>query len=61
MATMTMFRIRFGFFVQSRSFLAYFPYESLRDLLPVCISPPNNFRMPEPVFIKLGMYVYNGT
>jgi hypothetical protein len=25
-------------------------------MLPVCI-PPINFRMPEPVFMKLGMYI----
>jgi hypothetical protein len=41
MVTMTILRIRFSFFVQYRSFLADFPKVGLRDLHPVCISPPN--------------------
>jgi hypothetical protein len=29
----------------------------LYDLLAVCGSPPINFQMPEPIFMKLGMYI----
>jgi hypothetical protein len=36
--------------------LVYFPEVGLCDLLPVCISPSINIRMPDPVFMKLGMY-----
>jgi hypothetical protein len=25
----------------------------------VCVSPPNNSRMPEPTFMKLGMYIHD--
>jgi hypothetical protein len=44
-------------------FLAYFPYfekkrkVGLCDLHAVCVSHPNSFRMPEPIFMKLGMYI----
>jgi hypothetical protein len=26
-------------------------------MLCVCVSPPINFQVPEPIFIKLGMYI----
>jgi hypothetical protein len=48
-------------------FLAYFPYfekikVGLYDLHAVCVSvclciPPTHFWMPEPILIKLGMYI----
>jgi hypothetical protein len=46
-----------------REFLAYFPYfqknksRFIRKFwcLYVCMSPFINFRMPEPIFMKLGM------
>jgi hypothetical protein len=44
------------------AFLAYFPKVGLCDLHAVCVPvnsppPPINFWMPEPIFIKPGMYI----
>jgi hypothetical protein len=39
-------------------FLAYFPKVDVCNLHPVCISPPPiNLSMPEPIFMKFGMYI----
>jgi hypothetical protein len=42
--------------------LAYFPYfekikVGLWNLHPVCVSHPINYWMPEPIFMKCGMYI----
>jgi hypothetical protein len=39
------------------NFLVYFLKVGLCDLNAVCESPPINFWIPEPIFMKFGMYI----
>jgi hypothetical protein len=56
---------RYEFRTKMRYFLVYFPYfekmkVGLCDLNAVCVSvnpPPINFWNPEPIYMKLGMYI----
>jgi hypothetical protein len=42
------------YFIFIFAFLGYFPY--VTSTLSVC-PPPINFRMAEPIFMKLGVYI----